>query len=155
MTWNEYDPKISMLGIVESVSQRRTRVRSHGKEVSDLKNLPLHQFLRVPRCAVLPNAHLSTMGGSCLAHKMMVKLVVFPMMMAGSKELIFFELMPCTLEALTVIQDPWFEGKRSPIGPRQLPCKNLGATGSKELKCASEAIEANKGTSSSLMWPPP
>ena len=32
----------------------------------------------ITNCAVLPNAHLSTMGGSCLAHKLVVKLAVVP-----------------------------------------------------------------------------
>ena len=53
------------------------------------------------------------MGGSCLAHKLVVKLVVFPMMMAGSKD----------------------------------------------LKCASEAMEQIKvhraRFQEALMWPPP
>ena len=32
----------------------------------------------ITNCTVLPNAHLSTIGRSCLAHKLMVKLAVVP-----------------------------------------------------------------------------
>ena len=94
-----------MLGILESFHPKVTRCHvtkknksAIARQGSDLKNVPLHQFLRVPRCAVLPNTHLSTMGGSCLAHKLVVKLVVFPMMMAGSKEL------KCASEAMEQIK---------------------------------------------------
>ena len=96
MTWNEYDSNISILGILESLHPKVTlchvtkqNKRAIARQGSNLKNVSLHQFLCVPRCAVLPTHTFPPWVAAAWRKKVRSNWWLFPTRMAGSRELKF------------------------------------------------------------------